>query len=81
MQFNQTNQNKGDVNNIVVDKSTNKTTTTSSSVHNGDANSATAHSGSVAQGIGEGNTVEVKQPEEGLFRKLWGQVVKWWTGT
>lgn len=70
MKFTQTNNNGGDVNNNIV--------TANQTVHNGDVNTATANNGSVAQGVGTENKVQVTQPKEDFWAKLGTKLVGAW---
>ena len=81
MQFNQTNNNAGDVNNAISEKGNVVQTTGTAST--GDVTSATSEKGNIAQTSGTGNRVQVNHPKESFCRTLWKKVKacwKWITG-
>lgn len=74
MQFNQVNQNQGDVNNAVTANGN-----VAQSVGNkGDVNNAATDSGTVAQTAGDENRVKVEQPKESFWGQAWKKVVGLW---
>ena len=76
MIFNQTNNNYGDVNNKIAENRTE----TNSTVHTGDVNTAISQNGSVAQGVGGENKVQVTQPKDTFWTQLWNKITGLWTG-
>ncbi len=68
MQFNQVNQNKGDVNNVIAEKGN----VVQSVANKGEVNTAASTSGPVVQSLGEENRVNVEQPKE----NFWAQAMK-----
>ncbi len=81
MNFNQTNNNLGDVNNAISEKGSVVQTTGASST--GDVTAAASEKGNVVQTSGERNRVQVDHPKEGFFGMLWKKIKacwKWLTG-
>jgi hypothetical protein len=76
MNFNQTNNNIGDVNNAISEKGNVVQTTGASST--GDVTSAATEKGNIAQTSGTGNRVQVDQPKEGFFGLLWKKIKACW---
>ncbi len=76
MQFNQVNQNKGDVNNAIAENGN-----VAQSVGNkGEVNNAATTSGTVAQTAGEENKVKVEQEKESFWAQAWKKVKGLWKG-
>lgn len=74
MQFNQVNQNEGDVNNAIAANGN-----VAQSVGNrGDVNNASTSSGTIAQTAGDGNQVKVEQPKESFWAQVWKKVAGLW---
>jgi hypothetical protein len=76
MQFNQTNNNKGDVNNAISEKGNVVQTTGSAST--GDVTAAAAEKGNVAQTSGASNRVQVGHPKESFWSELWKKLGSTW---
>ncbi|MBX3448693.1 MAG: hypothetical protein KF777_03990 [Planctomycetaceae bacterium] len=74
MQFNQVNQNKGDVNNAIAQNGN----VVQSVGNTGEVNNAATTSGAVAQTVGNGNRVKVDQPKESFWAQAWKKVVRIW---
>lgn len=73
MQFNQVNQNQGDVNNAIATNGN-----VAQSVGNkGEVNNA-ATTGTTTQAAGEKNTLKVEQPKEGFWGQAWKKIVGLW---
>ena len=76
MQFNQVNQNKGDVNNAIAENGH-----VAQSVGNkGEVNNAATTSGTVAQTAGDENRVRIEQPKESFWAQVWKKIKGLWMG-
>jgi YbbR domain-containing protein len=78
MQFNQTNNHKGDVNNAISEKGNVVQTTGSAST--GDVTAAASEKGNVVQTSGANYRVQVDHPKESFWSEAWkklGAVWKW----
>jgi hypothetical protein len=79
MQFNQTNNNAGDVNNAISEKgnvvqNTGGHDNSTSTTHN-----ATSEQGNIVQTTGKDNKVEVDHPpKDDFWSTLWGKVKSCW---
>lgn len=74
MQFNQVNQNQGDVNNAIATNGN-----VAQSVGNtGQVNNAATASGTVSQTAGDENRVKGEQPKENFWAQAWKKVVGVW---
>jgi hypothetical protein len=76
MQFNQTNNNKGDVNNAISEKGNVVQTTGSAST--GDVMAAASGKGTLTQTDGEANRVQIGQPKETFWSSLWKTLIACW---
>jgi hypothetical protein len=79
MQFNQVNQNNGDVNNAISENGN-----VAQSVGNkGEVSNAATTSGAVIQAAGDENKVKVEQEKESFWAQAWKKIkgcFKWITG-
>jgi hypothetical protein len=78
MQFNQVNNNKGDVNNAISEKGNVVQTTGSAKI--GNVTAASSESGNIVQTGGTGNKVQVDKPKEGFWSEAWKKLSKWIKG-
>ena len=75
MEFNQTNNNTGEVNNAISEKG-NVVQTTGGAT--GDVNNAATEKGNVVQASGGENKQQVDQPKPSFWSMLWGKVRACW---
>ncbi len=78
MEFNQTNNNMGDVNNAISEKGNVVQTTGSAST--GDVTAAASETGNVVQTNGESNRVQVDHQKDNFWSEAWkklGSAWKW----
>ena len=81
MEFNQTNNNKGDVNNAISEKG--NVVQTTGSARTGDVTTAASAQGNVVQTSGESNRVQVDHTKESFWSELGkklGSAWKWFKG-
>ena len=76
MEFNQTNNNQGDVNNAISEKGNVVQTTGAAST--GDVTSAASETGNVVQTSGASSRVQVDHPKESVWGALWKKVKACW---
>ena len=76
MQFNQTNNNLGDVNNAISEKGNVVQTTGGGTT--GDVTAAASEKGNVVQTTGTDNRVQVDHPKENFFSMLWKKLKAGW---
>jgi hypothetical protein len=76
MQFNQVNNNLGDVNNAISEKGNVVQTTGGGTT--GDVTAAASEKGNVVQTSGSGNRVHVDRPKEGFWGMLWKKIKAGW---
>ncbi len=78
MQFNQTNNNNGDVNNAITEKGNVTQITGGSST--GDEIHVSAENGNAVVTTGNDNRVQVDKPKDGFWGALWKKIKGLWTG-
>ncbi len=76
MQFNQTNNNLGDVNNAISEKG--NVVQNTGAATTGDVTNAVTESGNVVQTSGTSNRVQVDRPKESFWGTVWKKIKACW---